>query len=226
MAAELRSTKVERFARLRSLDLSTTPTVSVRADLFLLAPQDYLEHAPGKELVSFLDAVSVSAPRLRFSGRPIARELLANKVRDAIAEQDPSHYMLTFLKAYEILFNGNIIIRHDGEMFAEFVAGARSPSQQDVALACRVDRDPFLSIFRYTNDDPEVRATIYRAIAALPGYGEGRERVYLPGYYEVALGKDPETGRIIPIFYDYRDSAFFVGSRDSFPPPRGQSTSE
>jgi hypothetical protein len=200
-----------RFARLKALQLLFTPIVSIEASSLLQTPEHYLRMVPGEYLFPFIEPIREVKDVKQFRAKKIERETLISVVRETIGKSDPSLWMVTLQRSYTLLFNGNIIVRRDGSVIGEFTAGTGSPSQQKSQIDCRVSRDLFLGTFKYTNSDEVTRRSIAKAIAALPGVGSGRQKEYQRGYYEVGLGVDEDSGRVLPLFYDYRDEPFFVG---------------
>ncbi len=200
--------KASRYERLRAWGLLKTPCLTLTVHEFLTAPRKYLELVPGAKLIPFLEPAYMAGTCQHFSSRPILREHFVAALRRATQGLTRRHCSITFLKAFDILCNGNIIVRKDADLYAEFVVGARSPSQQNVEIGCIVRRDPFLGILRYSSKNLELRGRIYDLISSLPK--RGPRNVYLPGYYEVALGHDKENDVEIPLFYDFRQGSAFI----------------
>lgn len=206
---ELRLSKAERFERIRSLGLQFTPVITTSLRDFFDSPGTFLEQVPGRSLVAFVDIISPKTSLPEIPQGPFARNKIAEQFKKTFEGLHPEDFLITFLKEHTILLNGNIIVKKDGGLYGEFVAGSRSPSQQRSIVACSVVRDPLLDTFKYSSVDPFIREKIYQAINALPGFGEGRERTFLYGYYEVGIGRDEESGIIRPIYYDFRNDPFF-----------------
>lgn len=218
LVRELQIPMAERYQKLQAAGLLHHTVLTVRADKFLDNPGEYLAKLPGERLFPFIEPQPYNAQLPRFHNRVVPHSDIVEKVKNTIGKLDPATYMITLQPAYSILYTGNVIVRKDGTLIAEFCKGTDIPSRQHAPIAARVTRDPLTGIFRWNNpqstaEAEEMRATLFEAIKAIPGEGQGRNCVHQRGYYELALGRDPTCNSVIPLFFDFRTDSFFVGDR-------------
>jgi hypothetical protein len=207
----LRRPMHKRYELLKEMGLLRIPVVSVSADTFLSNPGEYLDSISGKKLFPFVEPTSYHPERPRLHNTVADRELLPDLVRATVSGYDPKDFMVTLQPALPVLFNGNITVKSQGDVFAEFSGSRDIPSRQGARILFSAWRSSTDGIFRYSTEDPNERRAAYAAIMAMPSYGSGREREFQPGYYEVAVAE--KDGSLLPLFFDYRDEPCFRGER-------------
>jgi hypothetical protein len=130
------------------------------------------------------------------------------------------HFVATVVESPALLLHGNIIVTEeegigDGEshgvsVVGEFVRGDSLPvSRAGVTPEYRLWQEPFLGSFRYNVDDPEIRQLLFRTINNIPRSDSGTDSSgargdLAPGYYEIGIAKDDQSGAKRVYVYDMK----------------------
>lgn len=208
--SDLRKPMFERYRMLQEMGLIRHPLVIVDARSFLEKPDLYLAEIGGEDLFPFVESKHNRDALPKIHNRVIARDTLADAVRDTVSGYDAGEFMVTLQPAYPVLLNGNVTVGKDGAVYGEFSDGTTLPSRQRAPLLIRVWSDPYLKTFSYSSENQALRRAVQAAVQALPAEGSGRERAYQYGYYEVAVAAEPGTRGLKPLFFDYRSDRVFV----------------
>lgn len=208
----LRIPMAERYRRLDKEGLLKIPVHSESADVFFNNLGAAVAHVGSGPYYVFVEPKDGASGGKRWHGR-LSAEQLPDKVDEIVGVQSPADYVVTIQPAYEILYNANVMIRHDGSVSAEFCSGKDLPSRSGTRILFSAWREELSGMLRYSSGELAEREIAYRVLSALPGDGSGRNRNYRPGYYEVAVARHP-TGGILPLFFDFREDEFFIGKPD------------
>ena len=200
----------ERYRRLKRVDLLGQPVLSVRADLLLADTTATAREIAGEKLFAFIEPTEGRNEGIRWHG-VIARDALCEEVTRRLAGVASDSYTVTVQAARTVIYNANVLVGTDGSVRVEFSSAAQIPSRANTKILFWAWRDELSGLIRYSTQERVEREAAYTLLRKLPGTGEGRERIYLPGYYEAAMVRDDE--RIIPLFFDFRSDPFFIHSR-------------
>ena len=203
-------TRAEAMALVRMLDLPHIPYVNVSVSNFLREPELYLTQLGGTKYYWVLQPsagdISLDHPDPRVGD---SAELI-QQARLYAAEGVEDQYILTISQCAQIKYIGNIVVGNQGGVYAEFNKAPLPPTRSNTNPTFTVRGDPYLGTFRYSITDPDIRSAVFRAIQALPSIGAGRERKYLPGYYEVFLATVGDEGLLSARFFDVKQSGPFI----------------
>lgn len=206
----LRVPMAERYRRLKAEGLISIPVCSERADVLCADVEAAARNVGWGPLYAFIEPADGKSSSKRWHGKLEVNQLKA-KVQQVVGVQALSEYVVTIQPAFEILYNANVMVRHDGSVSAEFCSGKDLPSRAGTRILFSAWRDELSGMLRYSSKELAEREIAYRVLSAIPGDGSGRERNYRPGYYEIAVARAPSGSGILPLFFDFRDDEFFIG---------------
>ncbi len=205
----LQGTRSQMLEKVRELNLPHVPFITAPVDEILADPDKYLSELKGDSYYWMLHATN---------GDPLAaypKPLVGSKY-DLLSEIEQYSsvagsipFSVAVSECVDVEYLGNIVVDGDGHLYGELTDAPYPPTRNGMPLRCRFARHPQLDTFRYSSEDTELRAAIYKAIQSIPGEFEGRDRIYDRGYYEFFLIRDDQTHQLKPVFYDYRTHAAF-----------------
>ena len=209
----LYKTVSERFATLEEQGLLTVPCCNTTIENFLKNPERALKKfSHDTVLYAFIQAKPYSTSYPSIKGQKVSREQLISLAAHMQQEYPQTTFMITVLPLYHVQYQANVLVNSDRSVIVEVGARHSSPSRGDALLFTARSPAFFDKPVISTSADPahlEILHTILRAIPRVP-CDQGTAKEYLPGYYEVAVGRHPDTRALRALFYDYRPGKDFT----------------
>src|SRR4030042_3514852 len=199
LAEALMKDRRTRFARIKELGLPQANHVEAGLSDFMENPGKYLSQLKTEKLSA---AGNTQKDDLRSFGQAdLGKEEILEEIKSKIPVSRYSDYEIR-IEEYGNLYGGTIVTGPESQIWIEFRKGRQTEiGEGSVTPEYTAEKDKHSEVMRYSFEDEELRGDIYNALQAIPHKGEGRDRKYLPGYYEFALfGR--EDGKRYPIFFD------------------------
>ncbi len=184
-------------------DLPRYKRLSLPLTDFLKTPESYIKSLESSDLYVSLNPHNKKLPRQR-------RVMAVADVVPFIAEHagsNPDQFDILFLQYFDNLYGGNIVVSADNYMIIEFRKGYQGPiANGSETPQFRAARDIFTGHFSYSFEDRDLREMIYRTVQTIPHQPEKEGIIYLPGYYEFVIVRNPITRELEPKFIDLKRS--------------------
>lgn len=209
-AKALREPRLTGWKRVKELGLPNDTPEIFPLTVFLRNPEFFLPKRPGKWLV-LLEPKKIN--EMRYRKASLETNEIFCWIKDVIEKNNlnSEFYDLALGETHQSEYGGNIIITHEGKILIEFTKGGQGVisegkhNQAEHGELFLVRRDEHMGSFKYSwadEDGKPTRESIYKVLMKIPHNGTGRDRQFLPGYYEFQL-IDRGNG-LEPLFFDCR----------------------
>lgn len=202
LAEALSEDRRTRFARIKELGLPQANCVEATLPDFLDDPEKYFSQLATDK---YYAAVNTYKKDLRsFGEADLGKAEILEEIKSKISESRYSDYEIR-IEEYGNLYGGTIVTGPEGQIWIEFKEGRQTEiGEGSVTPEYTAEKDKHTGVLRYSFEDEDLRRDIYNALQAIPHKGEGRNKRYLPGYFEFALF-EREDGKRYPVFFDYSE---------------------
>lgn len=199
----------EMMDTVKDIGLPFIPYAYSKVDDFLDHPEALAKDLDGKRFFYLIQpadyACGVESPPHAVS----ELDTIVDVAREYTSTARGRDFIIMLSEVRDIVYVGNVVVDEHNRMYGELTDEGIPPTRGGVTRLFSFRKDDTLDVFRYEFDDSDLRSAVYSAVNALPHIGSGRERRWDPGYYEYHLVRSP-SGRLTPVFYDYRQSKEFL----------------
>jgi hypothetical protein len=173
---------------------------------FISNPEKYCNNLKTSLFWAILQPTDPTKPRYSIAiGK--SKEEIMSYIAKNINKKDENNYEIILSEYLENSYGGNMIVNGDGKLVIELVSGRENHLDKGKQIPeFIVERDPFTNSFKYSFEDVELRSAIQEMLQSIVEEGNGREKKFKPGYYEIVFARENKDSKLIPKFIDYKDN--------------------
>lgn len=207
---------VERYQRLRRMQLVDEPLIACTLEEFLNTPEAMLENFRSrgiKKVFPFIEAAKKSHDIPQVGITKIDIDDLLPLAKEIYKGWKDCNYSITVMPFHRILYNATITVADDGRIYAEFSAPGELPSRASTKILFNAYSDYYFRRMHYSEGITETQRDLaWKAIQALPKINGTEFDSIMPGYYEMAIGNYGvgDSNELITLFFDYRSESSFI----------------
>lgn len=197
------------FANVERLGLPRYKHRTILLTEFLKNRGEYFREMESEKFFVSLEPLNHGLGRIGKAG--LNRKEVIELIFAFIAPENQDQYKVLLNQFFDNIFGGTIVVDKNGNPFFEFIRGNQTGvGKGNVDIEFRVWRDNFTKNFKYSFEDEIIREIAHMAIMSVPHSGEGREMIFLTGYYELVIARKDKSSRPQVFFLDYRDNVKFT----------------
>lgn len=184
-------------------NLPHEPIIEIPLIEFLEDPERVFQILESEEFSTKLIPDSTSGNLKRIGFACLNRDGVFALISQHTDETSQKLFKISVSPFWGNIFGGSIVVDQENNVYFEFVKGLQTGVAKGSAdIEFKVVRDRFFRSFKFNFTDEKTRRIAIDTIFLIPHTGHGRDTIFMPGYYEVAIVN--KRGRPSVIFLDYR----------------------